>query len=197
MVDRLTQRFTSMPCSDNCHIPDRLGTICLQRFSTFPKVWPCRNRIACRTLSRHPVPGFRLPCVFYIVSQLFDFVKNFFDCSEFACCRDCNPSCAFRLSVGILCPVRFAPSRLRVDYITNPFPCQALFSTLSKVVIDGHTVDTFLRLCLPLQTFPRVGGGFCPFSASLCLSSPLAVAVGGHGLARPGLPGGFLSCSAV
>lgn len=95
----------------------------------------CRNRIACRTLSRHPVPGFRLPCVFYIVSQLFDFVKNFFRTSVFACCRNCNPFPAFRLSVGILCPVRFAVLGLRVDYITNPSQCQALFSVFRKLFL--------------------------------------------------------------
>lgn len=74
-VDRLTQRFTSMLYSDNYHIPGRVGctTFCFVASDTF------RNR----QTSRVTVHGLYavvagLPCVFCIVSQICDFVKNFF-----------------------------------------------------------------------------------------------------------------------
>ena len=140
-----------------------------------------------RTLCRRR----RVPCVFYIVSQDCDFVKNFFRSRRKWCKFDTVSLKLSRPRLDALPVVTGTPSLDCVNILPYlPGFVKRYFRLRWKCFLTLTRWEPFCGCSSRLRLH-------APFSASLCPSSPLAVAVGGHGLACPGFPGGFLTCSAV
>lgn len=114
--------------------------------------------------------------------------RTFFDCSEIVCYRDCNPFPAFRLSVGILCPVRL-PCLGYVDSIAHILPkVKYYFRFFRKWFLTftrGEGSD--FRVPSPVCA---MRSSFCP----LCPCCPCRVDGGAHGLVSSAraFPGGLL-----
>lgn len=132
------------------------------------------------------------------------FVAFLYLSTTFSFCQELFSTVPKLLAVGIATASRRSVS-LSASCARYDLPCLGYVGIVSHILPKVKHYFRFFRKCFFL-TLTR-WEPFCgcssrlrlhaPFSASLCPSSPLAVAVGGHGLARPSLLGGFLTCSAV